>query len=110
MWEVDKWMREHRVTPFDLTEFDQGINDASRKDINNLLSTDRVIGLKFWSWKILRGEQLRDVCNFDVDVILRAEDEGKVRDLIGKYENREISDKQVIDAIFDLAVYIPIWV
>jgi len=111
--ELAKRMIEHGVvSPFDLTEFDQWVNDATRKDIENVARKHdfKVFGLKFWSWKKKRGRELIGARNFEVDLIFRDEDEPKVDALIKKYKKREINEMKVVNELFDLAVMDCLWV
>ena len=113
VWEIDKEMVKHRiVNPLDLTEFDSWVNEATRKDINSIVDKygDGVFGLEFWKWTILKGEKLRDVCNFGVDLIFKEEQLEEVKSLISKYENREIDNREIVDKLFDMALYIAVWV
>jgi len=110
VWEIDRKMAEHGVSVLDLTEFDQWVNEATRKDINRIISESDVFGLKFWTWDILERHELKNAGNFDVDVILRKEDKEKVLELIGQYKNRKITAKEIVDAIFDMAIYVCTWV
>jgi len=111
--ELAKEMLERGVTnPLDLTEFDQWVNDATRRDIENIARkyNFRVFGLKFWSWRKKRDRELLDTKNFEVDLVFRDEDEPKVDALIEKYERREIDEMKVIEELFDLAVMDCMWV
>ena len=111
--ELAKRMIEHGVvSPFDLTEFDQWVNDATRKDIENVARKHdfKVFGLKFWSWKKKRGRELIGARNFEVDLIFREEDEEKVDELIGKYEQGKIDSVSIVNKLFDLAIEACTWV
>ena len=110
--ELARSMSERGVSPFDLTEFDQWVNDATRTDIENVGRKHdfKVFGLKFWSWTKKRGRELLDVKNFEVDLIFRDEDETKVDEIIRKYERGEIDAKKAVDELFDLAVMDCMWV
>ena len=118
LWEIDKQMLRHRVTnPFELTEFDQWVNDATRKDINSLVERGEVFGLKFWSWKIVEGEQLKDAKNFEIDLVFRKKDMDRVKQIIEDYESSKKENgatydlqRSVIDKLFDLAIYTAMWV
>jgi len=111
MDEITKEMIKRRANPFDLTEFDQWVNEATRKDIKRIVRERKdVFGLKFWDWKILEGEELENAGNFSVDVILDKKDKRKVLELIEKYEKGEITDREIVDRIFDLAIYDCLWV
>jgi hypothetical protein len=76
-WEIDKEMRRLGIRdPCDIKEYHQSLNDATRRDINSLLDRygGKIIGLELWSL-ILRSEELRNVCNFDISYIFREEQE-----------------------------------
>jgi len=112
-WEIDREMTRHRVVnPFELTEFDSWVNEATRKDINSIIDKygDGVFGLKFWKWTILKRKNLCDVCNFGVDLIFKEEQLEEVKSIISKYENREIDNREIVDKLFDMALYIAVWV
>ena len=111
--ELTKRMIEHGVvSPFDLTEEDQWVNDATRKDIKNVVIKHnfKVFGLKFWTWNKKRGRELLDVRNFEVDLIFKDENEPKVDGIIQEYKRQEIDEMKVIDELFDLAIMICTWV
>jgi len=110
VWEIDRKLMEHGKTPLDVTEFDQWVNEATRKDINKIVSEKDVFGLKFWTWDILERNELKNVGNFGVDVILKRRDREKILELIEKYKNGKISAREIVDIIFDMAVYVCEWV
>jgi hypothetical protein len=97
-------------TPFELTEFDQWANDATRRDINELVEKHEVFGLKLWSMEVVEKERLRDVCNFGVDVVFDEKDRNDVMSAIARYRNGELSDRCFIDLIFTLGLYTCLWV
>jgi len=105
--------------PWDLTEFDADwVNPATRQDIKEVSEKHggKVFGLKFWrEWTVLRGEDLLDCGNFDVDVIFRDEDEAKVKKLIEDYEPQSKGGwsgdlGKIVDALFNLAIESCTWV
>jgi len=109
--ELTKELLKRGLSPIELTEFDQWVNDATRKDINKIVNKNKnVFGLQFWTWRVLEGEELIDAKNFSVDVILKEEDRGKVDELINQYESKEIDSVEIVNRIFDMAVYVAIWV
>lgn len=113
VWEIDKEMAKHGiVNPLDLTEFDGWVNDATRRDINSIIDKydGRVFGLKFWDWKILKGNDLRDVGNFEVDLVFTEEQMEEVKEIIDKYRNRKINDMDIIDELLNRALYVAMWV
>jgi len=115
-------MKEHGISnPWNLTEFDQWVNDATRKDINDAVERNngQVFGLKIWTWNEIEAEHLKEVCNFDVDLIFRNEQRTQVRELIEAYKKRTPTqgsawsmkaDKQLVDQLFDLAILSCTWV
>ena len=111
---IIKELVDRRMSAWDLTEFDQWANDATRKDINILISQNpNVFGLKMWEWSKIAGLDLKDSLNFSVDLILKNEDEQRVNQLISEYKNsswKMEKDKKLVDALFDLAVYSCTWV
>jgi len=111
IWNIEREIMERRVNPFELTEFDQWVNETTRKDIKQIVRERKdIFGLKFWDWKILEGEELENVGNFSVDVILDKKDKMKVLELIEKYEKGDISPRKTVYRIFDLAIYDCFWV
>jgi len=114
--ELAREMKERGITnPWDLTEFDQWVNDATRKDIENMVEKEggEVFGLKVWTWEIIPAEQLKDVCNFGVDLIFRSEDKEKVFKVIDEEAKKPFSMKttrKLIDQLFRLAVQSCTWV
>jgi len=120
VWEIDKEMAKRGVVnPFELTEFDSWVNEATRKDINSLVDKfgNNVFGLKFWDWIILKGNELRNICNFGVDIVFLKKDLEKVKEAIEEYRksvekkgwNQKL-DKQIVDKLFSLALYSAMWV
>ena len=89
MSELAKEMLKRGIaSPFDLIEEDQWVNDATRKDIKNVVIKHnfKVFGLKFWTWNKKRGRELLDVRNFEVDLIFKDENEPKVDGIIQEYK------------------------
>jgi hypothetical protein len=92
------------------------VNDATRKDINDVMerNNDQVFGLKFWSWTEIESEKLKEVCNFDVDLIFKNEQRSKVRWLIEAYKKEKVwsmeVDKRLVNQLFDLAILNCTWV
>jgi len=65
----------------------------------------------------LEGEQLKDAKNFEVDLIFRKKDMDRVKQIIEDYESSKKENgatydlqRSVIDKLFDLAIYIAMWV
>jgi len=99
--------------PFDLTEFDQWVNDATREDIKAAVKKEngRVFGLKMWTWEIVPAESLlKGVCNFGVDLVFRESDREKVMKIIEEGEKNLMEARTIIDRLFDLAVMSCLWV
>jgi len=65
-------------SPFDLREDDQWVNDSTRQDIEAIAKQGPVFGLKHWTWEKFRGDQLKDVKNFEFDLLFKVEDEAKL--------------------------------
>ena len=113
-------MQIHGVrNPWDLTEFDQWVNDATRIDIENIAKEHgyQVFGLHMWrDWESIHGKDLIGTLNFSVDLIFKNEDEPKVDQLIEKYEKsvkRKWSaalDKKIVDDLFAMALLSCTWV
>ncbi len=115
MSELAKQMRAHGIkSSWNLTEFDQWVNDATRRDIENLLAENKqVFGLKMWIWETIEAENLKGICNFGVDLIFRNEDRQKVKDLIEGYKHQKwsmLNAKKLVDKLFDLAIMSCTWV
>jgi hypothetical protein len=114
--ELEKEMERHGVrNPWLLTEFDQWVNDAMRKDIGNIVEREggEVFGLKLWTWEILPAEKLKEVCNFGVDLIFRVKDKEKVLKLIDEEAKKPFSmanTRKTVDKLFDLAILSCTWV
>jgi hypothetical protein len=109
-------MKERGIrNPWMLTEFDQWVNDATRKDIENTVEKEggEVFGLKVWTWEIIPAEQLKDICNFGVDLIFRNHDKEKVFRVIDEEAKKPFSmaaTKKLVDELFKLAVLSCTWV
>jgi hypothetical protein len=92
--ELGRQMKEHGITdPFDLTEFDQWVNDATRKDIRTVAEKHNyeVFGIHFWgTWTKTRGKDLLDANNFSVDLLFKNADEAQVDEIIQRYEKKAV--------------------
>ena len=117
--ELCRQMKAHGKTdPWELTEFDQWVNHATRKDVENILAEDsNVFGVKFWSWVRIPPEKLKGICNFGVDLIFREEDKEQVEELINDYQRDKEQhgwsvkkDKALTEKLFDLAILDCTWV
>jgi len=113
---ISEMKRRGIRNPWELTEFDQWVNDAERKDINSILSTQEVFGLKLWDMKVLEADQLKNVGNFGVDYLFLKKDRERVMKLVKEYqekEKQEWSMKLVSDFVHKLSklsVHGCIWV
>jgi len=109
-------MKEHDITNiWELTEFDQWVNDATRKDIENTVEKEGgdVFGLKVWSWEMLPAEKLKGICNFGIDLVFRNKDRAKVLKLIDEEAKKPFSmaaTKKLVDELFKLAILSCMWV
>ncbi|MCI4463752.1 MAG: hypothetical protein JHC30_06245 [Caldisericum sp.] len=92
---------------FELTEFDQWVNDAMREDL--LQFGEGFFGLQFWSWRIYEAP-FENVKNFQFDMVFRNEDKERVFEVIEKYEKREIDARECVHRISEMAVFHCIWV
>jgi hypothetical protein len=114
--ELEKEMERHGVrNPWLLTEFDQWVNDAMRKDIENIVEREggEVFGLKLWTWEILSADKLKEVCNFGVDLIFRVKDKDKVLKIIDEEAKKPFSmdnTRKTVDKLFSLAILSCTWV
>jgi hypothetical protein len=113
-------MQAHGISdPFDLTEFDQWVNDATRKDVGTIAAQHgwKVFGLKMWrEWEKIRGKDLQGALNFSIDYVFKNEDEAKIDALIQKYEKAAEEswsaklDSKTVDKISKLAILCCWWV
>ncbi len=127
MSELAKQMKDHGITdPWNLTEFDQWVNDATRKDIETTVKENNfeVFGLHIWKpWTKIRGKDLTTVpptYNFSVDIIFKNSDEPKVDEIIKNYEdaaagkewNKELQKLtwKTVNALHKLAIESCLWV
>ena len=101
-------------SPFDLREDDQWVNDATRQDIEALVRQGPVFGLEFWTWNKFRGDELKDVKNFQLDLLFKEEDESKVDKAIADYKIKKgegfRTTREIIDELQGLAIYTCLWV
>ena len=117
-WEIEKEMENRGIwNPLDLQEFDADwVNPAIRRDIRRMFEkyNGKIFGLKCWDWKILRGEELLNAHNFDVDFIFREEDYNKVMKIIEYYEgdkNLKLErSRDTVNKLINLAIYTCWWV
>ena len=111
MWEIDREMDRRGVkSPLDLTEFDNWVNEATRRDIRKIASEREVFGLKVWEYRIISREELMSAGPFEVDLIFLEEDREKVLALIEKHKRKEIDDCEFVKRLFDMAYYDCLWV
>lgn len=112
-------MKAHGITnPWDLTEFDQWVNDATRKDIETTAEQHNyeVFGLEMWQWKKIRGRDLVGALNFSISLIFKNEDEPKVDQIINKYKEESEKnwsmklDMKTVDDLHALALMSCTWV
>lgn len=99
----------------DLNETDWWVNDATRKDINELVDKYDIVGLKLDD-KIITREELKDIYNFGVNYIFLKNDEDQVKEWIAEY-NRTKTDEKFLIQYYDLlkkleeiAIYSCVWV
>ncbi len=120
-------MKDHGITdPWNLTEFDQWVNDATRVDIETVAKQNNfeVFGLHMWKpWTKIRSKDLTTIpptYNFSVDLIFKNSDEPKVDEIIKNYEEKAAGkewDKELrkltwktVNALQGLAVESCLWV
>jgi len=107
-------MKERGIrSPWDLREDDQWVNDATRQDIEAIEALAKqgpLFGLKFWTWEKFRGDQLKDVKNFELDLLFKVEDEPKVDEAIRLHAANPSLCRTIVDRLSDLAVYSCLWV
>jgi len=103
---------------FEITEFDQSLNDATRREINKLLKRydDKLFGLKLWDFKIINAEELRNIHNFGVNYIFKLEDEDEVKNIIEEYKKKvkdiysAEADMELLNKLEEIAIYSCFWV
>jgi hypothetical protein len=112
MSKVIEAMKEHGIrSPYDLTEFDQWVNEAQRADINDLLKErgeEKVFGLKLNPLTWIPGAKLKDMCNFGVDYIFDEDDYHNVELAIYKYMEKNYS--RFLDELAFFALDCCLWV
>jgi len=98
--------------PFDLTETDQWVNDATRVDIKAVYEKEsgHVFGFDLWTGVKIRGDELLNCPNFGCAVIVREENEAKVDESYAAYKKGELTADKYIDTVFDLAAMSATWV
>jgi hypothetical protein len=100
-------MKKRGLNFDDLTEYDQWVNDATRKELEQF--DENYFGLEFWTWKIYPAP-FKNVKNFQFDIVLRNKDLRRVLEIIDDYENKRIDVCECVKLIFKLAVYVCFWV
>lgn len=108
--EIDKELVNRNMNPFDLTEMDQWVNDATRKDLRNLARTGKIFGLKMWTWEIIDARDLMYAANFSVDLIFKKVDKKRILRIIDQYKNRTLDEMDVINKLSEIAIYHCLWV
>lgn len=115
---VREMKRRGIKNPFELTEFDQWVNDATREDINILAEKHLIFGLKLWDFVIIDRNDLKDICNFGVSFIFRSKDRSKILNIIKSYKNHKkrfsgfnmMKTQQAVENLIKLAIYSCVWV
>jgi hypothetical protein len=100
-------MRKRGVNFYDLTEYDQWVNDATRKELEQF--DKNYFGLEFWTWKIYPAP-FKDVKTFQFHVVIRNKHKERVLKIIDDYKNGRIDSCECVKLIFKLAVYSCFWV
>jgi hypothetical protein len=111
-------MQQHGINdPWDLTELDQWVNDATRTDINNVLNRlhDEVFGLRTSDFGIVSASELKDALNFSVNYIFSLKEKDGVQSDISKYKSKGKGwDPRALSSLLDRlsakALYSCLWV
>ena len=72
-FEIDREFERLGITPFQATEFDQSLNDATRHDINRFVEEygDDIMGFSLWDFKLMRGKELRGALTSSVSYLFK---------------------------------------
>jgi len=110
-FEIDREFERLGITPFQATEFDQSLNDATRHDINRFVDEygDDIMGISLWDFKLMRGEELRDALTSSVSYLFKADDLGRVISAIHAYKKNK-DTIAFLNAIEAISIYCCFWV
>ena len=110
-FEITKEFKRLRITPYEATEFDQSLNDATRRDINRFVDEygNNIMGVSLWDFKMMQGEELRDALNFSVNYLFKADDLERVTGVIDAYKEHK-NAKMFLDEMEMISVYTCFWV
>ena len=107
-------LKKHGVkNPWDLTEFDTWVNDATREELNYLADSKDCFGLEMYDYKIIEKDRLKNICNFGVNYIFENKDKDRVLKEINDYRNVRFDGhrlKDFVNNLQDLSIYSCIWV
>lgn len=114
-YKIDEELKKHGIKSiFDLTEFDQWVNKATREDINSIIEKQKVFGLKLWEYEIIEREQLDNICNFGVNYIFKIMDRNKILKLVNDYKRKKDFKVQntmkFVNILSKLSIYYCHWV
>jgi len=110
-FEINREFERLGITPFQATEFDQSLNDATRYDINRFVEEygDDIMGISLWDFKLMRGEELRDALTTSVSYLFKADDLGRVISAICAYEKNK-DTMAFLNEIEAISIYCCFWV
>lgn len=120
-WEIDRVMKQKVVnSPFELTEFDTDINDATRLDIANIKKEKEVFGIKFIGENKNNAKivDCNNLYNFGVNEIIEEKNRKKIESMINSFNKKSYKSlstylkkyAQFIEKIQKLSIYTCIWV
>lgn len=104
-------MNKYKVGIFDITEFDQWVNEATREDLRMLydLTNGDIFAIDYDLKEIIEDkEMILNAGNFSIRAIYLNKDKEKVKELLEKKDKMDL--RKFLNRILGLSVYCCLWV
>ncbi|HEW93659.1 MAG TPA: hypothetical protein ENF47_03025 [Thermoprotei archaeon] len=110
-YHIDREIRERRVSIWEIDEFDKWVNDATIKDIRDIVKKYNVFGLRIWEYKIINRDELPKYAHpFGVDLIFLEKNKDEVLKIIEMHKRGEIDDMTYLSKLYTISFYSCTWV
>jgi hypothetical protein len=104
-------MNKYKVSIFDITEFDQWVNEATKEDLKVLyeLTNGDIFAVDYDLKEIIEDkDMILNAKTFSIRAIYLNKDKEKVKELLRKRDKMDL--KNFINKILDIAIYCCLWV
>jgi hypothetical protein len=104
-------INKYKVSIFELTEFDQWVNEATREDLRMLydLTNGDIFAIDYDLKEIIEDkDMILNAKNFSIRAIYLNKDKEKVKELLKKRDKIDL--RKFLDKILGLSVYCCLWV